>query len=212
MNVAKKIFVGCLVMLLSTTPLLVTAETKDANNEINASIYENESYCLGTLTVIHDPFYYKWFENKGARMEFEPNESIDYPYQFCEVDGKVWMNFCFIVRHRLNAGPYYINPRYTLIDHVWINYNSTDYFNIWDEHLCDSDVFKEYRINLTPDVQKEGLPTNGKTLKVLFWLDAGVDAGKFNLKLPDDTLWRLFRYSSNRHIYDHDLLIEPIQC
>jgi hypothetical protein len=211
-DMAKKILVGSLILLLSIPSAYATVDIKDNQQIPTVCNCGNYSYSLGVLTVIHQTFYNLRFRTqRGSLIEYEPPENTS--FQFCEMNGTVMMNFTLTVRHRINMGLlYFILPRYTLIDCAYINYKGQDYFRIFDEHLCNNEVFEEYTINLTPDKQLIPLETNGENVTVQFWLYAGVSAGNFSLPLNDGSTWRFGRSYGHKDITKIDLTIVPIAC
>ena len=206
----KRIFVASIILLLSITPVLATVEVKENTQISTVSTIGNNSYSLGVLTVEHQPFTNHFFKYKGATMSYQRPDILT--FQFPEINGSVWMNFTITVTHRLNIPPvpYFILPRYTLVDRLYLNYDGQDYFNIFNEILCESEAQTNYTIYLTPDKQVKSLPTHGQPVTVQFYLNAGVDAGKFNIPLTDGTLWRFGRYWSNRNADIFDITIVPI--
>jgi len=194
MKRVKRIFIVSIILLLLITSVLVAAAVHENTYTSLGSVNGNNS--LGILQVTH-----------GGNWSFipPPENTI---YYFCEKNGTVLMNFTLEVQHRLSKR--FLLPRYTLIDPLWISYKGEDYFFIFNETLCESEIFTNYTIYLTENMQKLPLETNGQIKVVEFWLNAGEGIGKFHLPMSDGTPWRFGRYRSNRHIADFSITIVPI--
>jgi len=135
-------------------------------------------------------------------------------YSFNEIDGKVKMNFTLTIHHRLVPGriPFIILPRYTVLDHLWIAKNRTDYFDVFNETMCTNPhYFDTYTINLTEDMQTIDLETNGQQKNLTFYLGMSVDAGKHNVTWKNDgTIWRAGRIWSFKTPVVTQITIIPI--
>ena len=132
MKIAKKIFVGNIILLL-LMPAFVVANVNHSTPTTTTG--PNESYSLGDVYVKHKA----WFGNislRGSKMWWIPPGNLT--FEFNEINGTVMMNFTLTIHHRLEQGtiPILIRPRYTLVDHLWISDPSTDYFNIFNETKC----------------------------------------------------------------------------
>jgi len=169
MKIRKRLFVGSIILLLITTPILVIAGVNENTHPSSLNISTNNS--LGTLTVVHLPLYYQWFKYHGINVEYSPpDDNPGYDYYFCEVDGVVWMNFSLTVKHRLNPVKPFFADRYTWINSLYLNDGYTDYFSFEGKELCENVSFETYYINLTEDDQIQPLETNGENVTLTFWL------------------------------------------
>jgi len=171
MKILKKLFVGSIILLMLTTPLLVTAGVNEKTNVSSLNVYDGNS--LGKITVAHIPLYIGWFKNHGVRVRYEgPPDNPGYDYYFTEVAGEVYMNFSLTVEHRLDDINMFFADRYTWINNLWISGGSPrrDYFSIENKTLCDNISFETYYINITEEEQLEPLKTNGESVYLEFWL------------------------------------------
>lgn len=126
------------------------------------------------------------------------------------------MNFTLTIHHRLQNAPfpYLISPRYTLVDRLFIGIpgpRGEDYFDVFNEKICTTDIFEVYTIKLTEKNQTKPLYTNGNSTNLTFWLNMGVDAGKTYSKMSDGSIWRFGRLYSNLHVIGTNIIITPIQ-
>jgi hypothetical protein len=209
MNVAKKIFVGSIILLL-LTPVLVVAEVNYSTHSTTTG--PHGPYSLGEVFVRQKA----WFGNislRGSKMWWVSPGNLT--FEFNEINGKVMMNFTLTIHHRLVQGniPILIRPRYTLVDHLWIsNPDNPDYFDIFNETKCINPTdYDTYKINLTPDRQTKPLETNGKPVNLTFYLVMSVDAGPIKIPWPDGTIWRFGRIWSAKTIVVTQITIVPIQ-
>jgi len=206
MKIAKKIFVGSIILLL-LTPVLVVAEVNDSTH--TATTGSNGPYSLGDIYVRH----WAWFSHikaRGSRITWDPPENLT--FEFNETNGTVWMNFYLTIHHRLAQGviPILLRPRYTLLDHLWISDLQTDYFDVFNESKCTNpNSFDIYTINLTKDIQTLPLETHGQQKNLTFWLNMGVDGGLIKTTLPDNTIWRFGRFYSNKGVIAINITIVP---
>ena len=53
MKITQKILLGSIILLLTTTPILASADL--SKNTSLAPLYICDNNCLGNLTLIHDP-------------------------------------------------------------------------------------------------------------------------------------------------------------
>jgi hypothetical protein len=212
MNVAKKIFIGSIILLL-LTPVLIAAGVNDSTPTTTTDTNGNNS--LGTVTVLSYPWHFSPL-SRGAQMFWTPATVNNNIYFFKEINGTVRMNFTLTIKHRLNAGPipFIILPRYTVVEYLWISDpgpGGSDYFKVFNETICATDSFVTYTINITEDMQKIDLQTNGQNKTLIFLLGMGVDAGKLKKVMTDGSIWRLGRFYSYRQVIQTDITIVPTQ-
>lgn len=174
MKVAKKIFVGSIILLLATTPLIATA----GKNEINktSSMNVDEVYSLGQVNISHEPMF-NVPDKKGMRVEFWPADTYD--FNFTEVNGTVQLNFILTIKHQLNRPPipYFAefifrhNFRYTWVNRLYIHNpeNDEDIYSIENKTVCNTDYWVYYNITMTGKY----LTTNGENKTLTFWLYGG---------------------------------------
>jgi hypothetical protein len=126
------------------------------------------------------------------------------------------MNFTVTVQHYLNLVPpgYFIKPRYTNIDYLYISDTTInyDYFTKFDEHQCPTNgSAEEYTVYLPPEEQHGSLPTHGHSVHLMVYLMAGVGAGDHNPPGPDGNPWRFGRQLTRRPVDGFDITIVPVQ-
>ena len=169
MKVAKKIFVGSIILLLITTPIHVIAGVNENTHPSTLNSFGNNS--LGKITIVHLPLYIQYFKFHGINnFDYDPPEdNPGYNYRFCEVDGKVLMNFSLTVEHRLNIVMPFFLVRYTWINDLWIG-KGVDYFRIENKRLCVSEAPEIYYVNMTEEDQIVPLETNGENVTLQFYL------------------------------------------
>jgi hypothetical protein len=214
MKLVKRIFVGSIILLLLITPVLATAEVKQNTNMPTTDT--NGLNSLGEVTVIHLPWHYKPLINKGSWMFWNPPKPPynNLTYYFYEKNNTVKMNFTLTIKHRLNnlSLPFFIIPRYTIIDRLWISSEDgkIDYFIIFNETKCTKAAFETYTINITENMQIQPLETNGQPTNLTLWVLMGVDAGKFNIIFHDGSVWRFGRYLSHKRVISTIITIVPL--
>jgi hypothetical protein len=163
--ILRRLFVGSIILLLSTTPLLVIA---GVNEDIHLSTLNlPEENSLGMLIVEHLPMY------RMIVRYYPPEEGNVYYFPEGE-NGYVNMNFTLNVSHCLKGGPFFAswiwpdNYRYTAIE-TWVNYDKEDYVVDKNIILCNSYLFKDYQIKMSA---AKPLYTNGETLACRLWITA----------------------------------------
>jgi len=168
--ISKGLVLVTIILLMSTTPLLVANKVNENIHPVALKDFGNNS--LGTVTLMHYALYYRYLKFHGlVVIDYEPPEdNPNYDYYFCEIDGKVRMNFSLTVIHRLNAVVPFLFDRYTWINDLWIGKGPVDYFRIQPPELCYSEAFVTYYVNLTEDAQIVDLITNGENVTIQFWL------------------------------------------
>lgn len=169
MKLAKKFFVGCLILLLSITPLFVTAELSKNISIAHLSIYDNNS--LGTLELQHEPILSTFSTFRGLKTRYyEPEGNPNYEYHFPEVNGSVRINFTLHVKHLKNPIPGYILPsRFSGVT-VYIAKSG-------GEQICysqnftfiDNASYVSYNISI-PSLKS--IFTNGSNMTLILWGEA----------------------------------------
>jgi len=215
MKPVKRIIVGAIILLLSATPVFAIAEINENTHMSAASTVSNSgnySYSLGTLKVVHQPFWLDYRINQGATINFTRTPNTI--FIFSEINGAVRMNFTVTVVHYMNRPMlgYFIKPRYTNVDYLYILDSSInyDYFTKFDEHLCPNKSIEEYTVYLPPEEQNAPLPTHGQSvnLDVVVW--AGVGAGNSSRLGNDGNPSRFGRFLSERFVDRFGITIVPI--
>ena len=167
--ISKGLVIGTIILLMSTTPLIIATSVNENTQPSTVNDFGNNS--LGKIRIIHVPLYIKFLKNRGidSYVYYPPDDNPGYDYYFCEVDGKVLMNFSLTVEHRLNKlGPFFFD-RVTWINDLWIG-TSTDYFRIEHKQPCVNESWETYYVNMTEENQIEPLVTNGQDVTLQFFL------------------------------------------
>jgi hypothetical protein len=170
----KTLVIITIILLISTTPLLVTAGIKETNVIKNTST--NIINDLGTIKVTHQPWFALGPPINVVYVPPEDNPTFEYYFPQDE-NGYVDMNFTVNITHLLNTVPpgyfaKWIWPekyRYTVVT-LWIRVEDVDYI-IVDKNAknCSNITFPEtYQITLTTDPDKR-LKTNNDTKEGTFW-------------------------------------------
>jgi hypothetical protein len=200
-------------LLLLITPIIAQADINENKNPLNKGDCDLNS--LGNLTVVHIPMWIGYLQNHGIGQASEYNPPDDnplYDYYFCEINGKVYMNFTLSVKHRLNdANGFFISDRYTWINKIWISGDpdGTDYFAKVHKQECTDVAWEEYCIELTEGEQIEPLETNGEEKTIKLWIDI-VPAITHNELLHNFMLF--LPAFPLRLAGPIDLTIHPVQC
>ncbi|KYK24733.1 hypothetical protein AYK25_01510 [Thermoplasmatales archaeon SM1-50] len=166
MKLAKKIIVGCLILLLTTTPLIVSAGLRE--NVKILSMNRNNVNSLGTVTLTHQPLLYKYSEYQGMKVNYTPPpDNPHFIYNFTELEnGSILLNFTLFFIHYLNqpGAPYYASYlfpnkfRYTWVNRFWIvKPGEPDIFSVVKEVFCTSNYPEPFNIT----VGGRYLETNG---------------------------------------------------
>jgi hypothetical protein len=174
MKVAKKIFIGSLILLLATTPLIATAGINESKQSLSMN---DETGFLGTVTIRHQPMLVA--ESKGMEVvSYEPPEdNPNFIYNFTELEnGSVRLNFTVTIKHFLNKPgmPYFAswlfpnNFRFTWVKYFWIHEPGKPYdiYTIENQKPCTSTNVETYNIPATGKY----LETNGENVTLHFWL------------------------------------------
>ncbi len=212
MKILKRLFVGSIVLVLLTTPLLVIAGVNEKIDISNASVYDNNS--LGSIEVVHQPFLFRTFSYRGIRVDYTPPAgNPNYDYYFPEENGEVLMNFTLEVKHRLNNVPMpyfasWIWPdefRFTWINLLYISGEGTDYFGFENMTACKEYSFENYTVVIPEEEQSEPLVTNGEQKVLYFYLYVEAAATPIRIIQVLTGLW-----SHTNALDDPDVPVDPI--
>ena len=206
MNIGKKIFVGCIILLLSMTPILAATELNHATDI--SPIKTANMNSLGTVTIVHLPLLPGWLRQRGMTVKYEaPEDNPTFEYYFPEDEnGYVHMNFTLNVKHRKNPVGFYLASwiwsgkyRYTGI-HAWVAYNGEDIIDLREyDELCIQTQFENFTRVISGD-----LKTDGENLSCLFWWNAWPGITPLD-KIKGD----LCEYLLVHHIVDKQIIIHP---
>lgn len=209
-----KILVGSIILLMLTTPLLVSAGVNE--NKSSSSLNISGDNSIGKLVIVHMPLYRKFLTLHGIGVSWEyipPQDNPGYDYYFCEVDGEVRMNFSLEVEHRLNVVSPFFTSRYTWINDLWVGKGSVDYFRVEPKEKCEEEFFINYYVNLTEDQQFIPLETNGQNTTIEIWLffmaaPTDIDAVHTFFELLPNMKYNAFE----NHGGKISINIHPMQC
>jgi hypothetical protein len=175
MRVGKKILIGSIILLLTTTPLIASA---GPNENIKSQPMTVESGFLGTFNITHQPLLYNYKTNHGMNVNYiYPPGNPNLVYNFTELEnGTVRLNFTLNFLHHLNqpGAPYvylaeFIFPfryRSTIIDRFWIHQTGKpDIYSVPREVWCTSDDPVPFNITVTGKY----LQTNHTNVTLEFW-------------------------------------------
>ncbi len=172
MKLLKKLLVGSIILLLSTTFLVSAAQIKQNPNAEPVNTTEMNS--LGKFVIRHWPLSPIYIKYKGMEIiEYTPPD--DYIYEFPEDEnGTVWMNFSLTIEHWLNnVGVYWAkflfpnNFRFTCFS-SYIFDDGIDY--IFYDHCEDVPTnysHEEFMIYM----YAVGLKTNGQNKTLFVFID-----------------------------------------
>jgi len=177
MKVAKKIFVGSILLLLATTPLIASAGINESKQSLSMN---DETGFLGTVTIRHQPMLWVYSEHHGMDVvSYEPPEdNPNFIYNFTQLEnGSVRLNLTVTIKHFLNkpgSMPYIAskvfpnNFRFTCVKNFWIHQppNPYDIYSIENQKPCTSPDVTTYNITATGKY----LETKGKDVHLHFWL------------------------------------------
>jgi hypothetical protein len=205
MKVARKIFVGSIILLFMTVPILASA---DVNNTTTISPLRSSGYNdLGTIQLQHQPILRTLGTTMGLISEyFPPGENPNYDYYFPQdEDGNVYMNFTLQIKHLKNPSyPYWVPNRFSDVT-VWINFNGVDYIYNGSIKECKTIYYESYNFSfycVTP------LRTNNTKLAVRFFCTAS-PIPSFGLNPP--RIWKqICSTLFGDKIADKTLYINPI--
>jgi len=176
MKVAKKIFIGSMILLLITTPILVSAGVNKNTHPLSLNVSEYNS--LGTAILKHQPLLRTIFTDKGLVTNYEePVGNLLYDYYFPEDEnGSVNLNFTLYVKHLVNPISIYwakfIWPEHHRSSGItlWINFNGEEY--CYDRSVTDcnnSPDFQYYNISIKG---LKPLVTNGENKTGILYINA----------------------------------------
>ncbi|MCX6661156.1 MAG: hypothetical protein NTY91_01230 [Euryarchaeota archaeon] len=171
----KKIIVSCIILLLTTTPLIASARINENKQNLSMNVYEGNS--LGTVTVEHQPILWGYFKYHGINTSYTPPSTHPtFDYYFPELEnGTVCLNFTVTIKHYLNYAsiPYFAqrlfpnNFRYTWVNRLHMSrLQEPDIFSIENKNNCTSQNMETYNITV------DGIyyTTNGANITFYFWL------------------------------------------
>jgi hypothetical protein len=175
MKFEKKIIVGCIILLLTTIPLIASARIYENKQNLSMNVYDGNS--LGTVTVEHQPMLWNYFTYHGINTSYTPPSTHPtFDYYFPELDnGTVCLNFTVTIKHYLNYPgiPYFTQRIFpNTFRYTWVNRfhmarpYEPDIFSIENKNNCITQNMETYNIT----VDGKYYPTNGATITVYFWL------------------------------------------
>lgn len=175
MKVVKKIFVGSLLLVMITTPILSSAIAYNHTNPSSLIVPTNNS--LGTAILKHQPLLRTIFSDKGLITDYEPpasNPTYDY-YFPQDGSGYVSLNFSLNVQHLINPIPIYWAKWIFFKTYRWsgitlyVNYDGEDYCYKRTTTLCNSTYLVPYNISVNGS---KPLFTNNNNLTCKLYITA----------------------------------------
>lgn len=208
MKILKRLFVGSIILVLLTTPLLVSAGINEKTETTNMSVLPQNS--LGWFDIVHQAFLPSR-KMISKCVHNDPPDNPTYQYWFPEdEEGYVDMNFTVNFTHVLNdVGTYFSEVtwpnsfRFTCAK-LWIRANNVDSPVLWTQTLCINFIPGNYTITLKDG---EPLKTNGQTIQGEFWWS--IYAGpQPNAWINENIMW-YFSPWTGRTSGSEDIYIKP---